>query len=217
MKEEKSIGEGGAEQEERGRRWRRGREERVGAPAARSHSLSRRRVRRKPASALGARTAPSIAALSRRWWRLAVSMSDSFWTLLSDFSLPERSMLRRSKRYASTLTLSFFFYSSILFSFLYPHLLLLFLLPSPPPQVSRFMMKVRRHECVSPQRRLQTCLMFVCTSCRQLFLSVIPSAKLFLLFLLHLLFLLSLLLLFLCCHLGAALVAAKQQFPSSSL
>lgn len=41
-------------------------------------------------------------------------MSESFWTVLSNFSLPERSMLRRSKRYKHILSLSFLVASIIL-------------------------------------------------------------------------------------------------------
>ncbi len=38
-------------------------------------------------------------------------MSDSFWTVLSNFSLPERSMLRRSKRYSYPFSSRFSFLS----------------------------------------------------------------------------------------------------------
>lgn len=39
-------------------------------------------------------------------------MSDSFWTVLSNFSLPERSMLRRSKRYSYPFSSPFSFLDS---------------------------------------------------------------------------------------------------------
>lgn len=45
----------------------------------------------------------SAAAAPQRWSSVCVNVSmssDSFWTVLSNFSLPERSMLRRSKRYS---------------------------------------------------------------------------------------------------------------------